>query len=236
MPYEDFDIDSLAKYLHITPTQVMKLADRGKIPGRKVAGQWVFSQHEIHHWLEDRIGASDEDELVEVEEVLDRAAPTGTEDISIADLLPPEAIAVPLEAKTRSRVISSMCELAANTGLLWDADKMTEAVRDREELHPTALDNGVALLHPRRPLPNILAEAFLALGVTYKGIPFGGGRGNLTDIFFLICSTDDRSHLRILTRLSRLLTDAELLESIRTANDAVEVRSAIESAEARLQS
>lgn len=236
MPYEDFDIDSLAKYLHITPAKVMKLADRGKLPGRKVAGEWVFSQHEIHHWLEDRIGLSDEDELVEVEQVLDRAAPSGTEDISIGRLLPLEAIAMPLEAKTRSRVISSMCELAGNTGLLWDADKMIEAVRDREDLHPTALDNGVALLHPRRPLPNILAEAFLALGVTYKGIPFGGGRGNLTDIFFLICSTDDRSHLRILTRLSRLLNDAELLGAIRAAEDARAVHSAMESAEARLQS
>jgi PTS system nitrogen regulatory IIA component len=234
MPYEDFDLDSLAKYLHITPQQVMKLADRGKLPGRKVAGQWVFSQHEIHHWLEDRIGASDEIELVEVEGVLDRAAPSDAEEISITEMLPLEAIAVPLEAKTRSRVISSICELAVQTGLLWDATKMEEAVRDREELHPTALDNGVALLHPRRPLPAILAEPFLALGRTYKGIPFGGGRGNLTDIFFLICSTDDRSHLRILARLSRVLTDTELLDSIRTAQDALTVRTAIESAEARL--
>ena len=27
---------------------------------------------------------------------------------------------------------------------------MTEAIRNREELYPTAMDNGVALLHPRR--------------------------------------------------------------------------------------
>lgn len=236
MAHEDFDSDSLAKYLHITPAQVMKLADRGKLPGRRVAGQWRFSQHEIHHWLEERIGASDEDELVEVEEVLDRAAPSGAKDVEIAELLPLEAIAVPLEAKTRSRVISSICELAAGTGLLWDAEKMIEAVRDREQLHPTALDSGVALLHPRRPLPNILAEPFLALGRTYKGIPFGGGRGNLTDIFFLICSTDDRSHLRILARLSRLLTEAELLDEIRRSEDAASVKAAIESAEMRLNS
>lgn len=235
MEYEDFDIDSLAKYLHITPAQVMKLADRGKIPGRKVADQWVFSQHEIHHWLEDRIGASDEDQLVEVEGVLDRAAPSGTEDISIYDLLPLEAIALPLEAKTRSRVISSMCELAAGTGLLWDADKMIDAVRDREDLHPTALDNGVALLHPRRSLPAILAEAFLALGRTYTGIPFGGSRGTLTDVFFLICSTDDRSHLRILARLSRLLADGELLDAIRAAEDPAAVLEAVQSAEARIK-
>jgi futalosine hydrolase len=35
---------------------------------------------------------------------------------------------------------------------------MAEAVAAREDLHPTALENGVALLHPRRPQTSILAE------------------------------------------------------------------------------
>ena len=36
MSADDFDIDSLAAYLHLTPQQVARLADRGKLPGRKV--------------------------------------------------------------------------------------------------------------------------------------------------------------------------------------------------------
>ena len=102
--------------------------------------------------------------------------------VSIARLLPPEAVAVPLQARTRGSVIDEMAGLAAQTGLLWDPQKMAHALREREELHPTALDNGVALLHPRRPLASILAEAFLALGRTCQGIPFGGERGGLTDV------------------------------------------------------
>src|SRR5690554_1143073 len=34
MPTRDFDADSLARYLHITPQQVLKLAERGNVPGR----------------------------------------------------------------------------------------------------------------------------------------------------------------------------------------------------------
>ena len=82
---------------------------------------------------------------------------------------------------------------------------MTEAIRNREELYPTAMDNGVALLHPRRPMPNILGQAVLALGICPGGIPFGGNHGALTDVFFLICSVEDRGHLRTLARLSRVL-------------------------------
>ncbi len=216
MTYEDFDVEGLASYLHLAPAKVSRLADRGKIPGRKVGGKWRFSRADIHHWLEDRIGLSDEEELVEMEGVLDRPLDTAaTETPCIAALLKPAAIAIPLAARTRGSVIVKMTILAADTGLLWDADTMAEAVRAREELHPTALDNGVALLHPRRPLSSILAEPFLALGRTTSGIPFGGG--NLTDIFFLICSTDDRGHLRTLARLSRLVSNADLLAAMREA-------------------
>ena len=119
---------------------------------------------------------------------------------------------MPLEARSSSSVIDRMTELAAGTGLLWDPEKMAQAVRERENLHPTALDNGVALLHPRRPMTNILSEPLLALGCTHRGIPFSGARGVLTDIFFLICSTDDQGHLRALARLSRLLGDNTFLQ------------------------
>ncbi len=225
--HEDFDLDSLAVYLHLTPPQVARLADRGKLPGRKVGGQWRFSQAEIHHWLENRIGLSDEEGLVEMENVLQRSAPAEEKaDISISELLPLEAIAVPLPARTRDSVIRSMVELAARTGLLWDPEKMADAVRSREEMHPTAMEDGVALLHPRRPMAAILGQPFLALGITSSGIPFGAGMP-LTDVFFLICSVEDRGHLRVLARLSRLLTLPGFLDALRAAPDASAARRSI---------
>jgi PTS system nitrogen regulatory IIA component len=234
MAEKDFDINSLARYLHLTPAQVSRLVERGKLPGRKVAGQWRFSRAEIHHWLEDRIGLSDEDELLQMEGVLRRSKDTPERFPPLCKLLPLEAIAVPLQARTRGSVITAMAELAASTGLLWDPERMADAVRARENLHPTALDSGVALLHPRRPMPAILAESVLALGITASPIPFGGGRHGLTDTFFLICATDDRAHLRILARLSRLVADPAFLEAMRAAADAQEVHQLIEHFESQL--
>ena len=43
MAEDDFGIESLAAYLHVDPAQVLRLAERGKLPGRKVAGQWRFA-------------------------------------------------------------------------------------------------------------------------------------------------------------------------------------------------
>lgn len=221
MSQEDFDIDRLAAYLHMMPTAVQKLAERGKLPGRRIAGDWRFSAAEIHHWLEDRIGLSDDEALIQMEGALDHASKSSdVEQVSIANLLKPEAIEIPLEARTRGSVVDRMTELAANTHLLWDPAKMAEAVRAREEMHSTALDNGVALLHPRRPMPAILAEALIALGISPGGIPFGSG-GRLTDIFFLVCSTSDHEHLRILARLSRVINDQDFLAEMRAAHNPV---------------
>ena len=153
MPYTDFDLEGLARYLHLAPHQVARLADRGQLPGRKVGGEWRFAKADIHHWLEQRIGVSDEEQLLEVEGVLERSAPSDQETaVSLAEVLPLEAIAIPLAARTRSSVVDSMVELAAGTGMLWDPKQMAAAVRSREEMHSTALESGVALLHPRRPL------------------------------------------------------------------------------------
>ncbi len=234
MPYSYFTVETLAAYLHLTPAQVSRLAERGKLPGRKVAGDWRFPRPEIHRWFETRIGLADEEGLVAVEGVLQRNAPSDQKrEVSLADLLPLEAIAVPLLARTRNSAINAMVGLAESTGLLWDTKAMAAAVKSREDMHPTALEIGVAMMHPRRPMTKILGQPLLALGRTSSGIPFGPG-APLTDVFFLICSTEDRGHLRVLARLSRLLQIPGFLEDLRTAPDAAEVRQLIVDAEEEL--
>ena len=231
---DDLDISQLAAYLHLNPDKVVKMATRGKLPGRRVGGQWRFSKAEIHHWLERQIGASDADDLERYERVV--GSPESGDDpephapsagqITIAELLPATRIAVSMRARTRGSVIRTMCELATTGGMMWDAPAMATAVESREQMHPTALDCGVALLHPRRPQTSILAESVLALGVCPGPIPFTGD-GQLVDVFWLICSYDDREHLPILARISRLLTTTDLLTQLRQSETANEAHHAV---------
>jgi PTS system nitrogen regulatory IIA component len=217
MADDDFDIESLAAYLHLATAQVARLVERGKLLGRKVQGQWRFSRAE----------------LTEMEGFL-RHAPAMAEGLpSIAELLPIEAIAVPLLARTRGSVIKEMVEVAARTGLVWDTARLADAVGAREELHSTALESGVALLHPRRPMSSILGGSVVAFGRTDGGVPFGGSM--LTDLFFLICSVDDRGHLQVLARLSRLVAGADFLASLRDASDSQAVHELVEHAEEALR-
>lgn len=208
------------------PAQVSKLAERGKLPGRRIGGQWKFTRPEVSQWLEERMGLSGDEELAALETRLRLDDAHGASVIDLAELIPAECVAVPLAARTRASVIKAMCELAAASGRLWDVERMAEAVSQRESMAPTALENGIALLHPRRPQSSILGEAVLAMGITSGGIPFGGGPGGsgLTDIFILIAATSDHEYLRTLARVSRIVNDRDWVATLRAAPDAIAAR------------
>jgi PTS system nitrogen regulatory IIA component len=221
-----FDIDGLAKYLHLHPEQVQKMAERGKLPGRRVANQWRFDKTEIFHWFENRIGLSDEEELKQVEKILDRQSAGSTPAaVKLSDYLTPELILIPSLSRSKVSLINDLCEFLAQQGRLWEPIKMANAIRAREDLHSTALENGVALLHPRRPQPQWIDSPFVALTKVDAGLPCGGPRGVLTKIFFLIASDEDGFHLKILARISRLLSQPDLIQQVlqsQSAQDAFE--------------
>lgn len=233
MSDDDFDLATLANYLHLGVAQVQRLVERGHLPGRRVGGAWRFARAEVHVWMEQQIGVGAETELAHYEGAMRRAGDFDPLQ-SVAALLPIAAIDVALPARTRNAVITAMVELAERTGLVWDGPRLIEALRQREEMHPTALDNGVALLHPRRPLPKILGGPLLALGLVQAGVPFGGSRGVLSRVFFLILSVDDPQHLHVLARLSRLVSNEALLNELLAQPDARSVHELLTAAELAL--
>ena len=205
------DMHQLAAYLQRDVREVGKLASRGHLPGHKVGGQWRFHRSEINHWIETQLPDYDEKQLVALE------TGGGDEEPLLAGLLCEACMAVPLPATTRASVLKELVTLAEQSWQVYDPEAVLGAIRQREELGSTALPSGVAIPHPHRPLPSALGEAAIAFGRTASAIPFGAERGGLTDIFFLVACRDDRTHLRVLARLSRLLLRPGFLDELRAA-------------------
>lgn len=216
MSEQEMNVAELAKYLHLDVTKIERLLKQEKIPARRIGGEWSFNLQEIHRWMEHQIGVADAGELEKMEISLQRhAGSSPNPEALIQSLLPEHHIIKPFLAKTKGSVIREICDHAMQLGLVWDAGKMAELIGQREEMHSTALDNGMALLHPRRPQPGMIGEPFLILAVTSQGIPFGGPRGMMTDVFVLIGSREDSGHLQTLARLSRIIQVPEALVAIR---------------------
>ena len=95
-----------------------KMADRGKLPGRRVGGKWRFSTAELHCWFEDRIGLSERTRIEpKLKKVLDRQTQEGHDsDIHIPSLLAASTTFIPFPARTKSSVIEKICELSSQSG------------------------------------------------------------------------------------------------------------------------
>ena len=224
------DMEQLAAYLQRDVREVGKLASRGDLPGRKVGGEWRFARAEINHWIETQLPAYTEKQLAH----LDSAAGEGDGEPLLAGLLGEACMAVPLAASTRASVLKELVTLAEQSWQVYDPGAILEAIRQREEMGSTALESGVAIPHPRRPLPAALGESLMAYGRTASGIPFGAPGGGLTDIFFLVCCRDDRTHLQVLARLSRLLKRPGFLDELRSAETPADSWQIIAAAEREL--
>lgn len=98
----------------------------------------------------------------------------------------------------------------------------------------TGFDNGVAIPHPRNPLPEALSDSVVAFGRTTSGIPFGGPKRSLTDLFFLVLARDSTIHLQILARIGRLLQLPGFVSSLRAAETNVEAYELIRAADAQM--
>jgi PTS system nitrogen regulatory IIA component len=231
MENDQMGLTELATYLQRDVREVSKLASRGYLPGRKVGGEWRFARAEINHWIETQMHAYTEQELATLEKGRDRS---GLEQPLLTSILSETTMAVPLLANTRASVLKELVNLAGQSWDVFDPEAVLSAIRQREELGSTALESGVAIPHPRRPLPNALGDHVIAFGKTINGIPFGGADGGLTDLFFLVCCRDDRTHLRMLARLSRILLRPGLIGELRAAEDVGDAHQKLVEAEQEL--
>lgn len=209
MPYRNLSLDDFAKHMGMDARVVRRMADRGELPGHKVGGEWRFNRAQITEWLQVKMHTFDEQRLISLEQTMGGEAG----DLIVTCLIGCEGIDVSLPARTRASVLRELVKLADRTGLLYDAKGLLEALEQRETLCSTALMYGVAIPHPRQPMPYASAEPLICAARLSKGIGFGSPYHDLSRLFFLICCHDDRHHLRVLARLMRIL-DQETIEHL----------------------
>ncbi|MBA3314935.1 MAG: PTS sugar transporter subunit IIA [Planctomycetota bacterium] len=215
-----FSLDELARHLGRDRREIERLANRGRIPGRKTESGWVFHEREITQWLERELREYTDPELKVLEESLQYSE--ARSEVPVGSLLRPETVQIPLEARTKRSALESLVEVAGRTWQVWEPAKVLTAVQEREEILSTAFAEGVAVPHPRNPLPQCLGASVVAFGRTSNGIPFGGPAGGLTDLFFLVLCRDSSSHLRVLARLGRIFRHPGFLDELRATESATD--------------
>lgn len=214
MPYRSMTLAELARHIGMDARIVRKWAERGKLPGQMVAGEWRFNRAQMLEWLQQEMHTFDEEHIRNLE----RAMCSGEEQRLIEAYLATEAVEMHLRAKTRASVIRELVSVAERTGLVYSRDDIIASLEAREALGSTGLPRGIAFPHPQRPLQYATAEPLLCLARVPGGVPWGAPDGGLTDLFVLVCADGERLHLGLLARLA-MMFNTDLPDVLRQTDE-----------------
>ena len=212
---EILTIRELAEYLRMNERTIYKLAQEGKIPAAKVANQWRFKKSLVNEWLELEMRKFSPRQLAKLEEE--------KEPLRISSLVKRETISLELPSRTKEEVLEKLADSLAEGGYVRSRDTLLRSLEEREKLYTTGIEEGVAFPHPRRCLGGQIKGPVVAFGLSKKGVDFASLDGKPTFLFFLPCSPDDHTHLRIMAKLSRFLRDKTLRENLKKVNAPEEV-------------
>lgn len=144
----------------------------------------------------------------------------------LTEILKPQNIKVPLEAKTKAEAISELVSLLAANGEVSDPKQVLDAVLDREATRTTGIGNGLAIPHGKC---NGAAHLSMAIGRPSVPIDFQAIDGRPVNLIWLLTSPPDKTgpHIHALARISRLMTIDKFRAALASAKSAQELYDAI---------
>lgn len=144
--------------------------------------------------------------------------------MKIMDFLCKKAISVELKSNDKDGVIKELTDLLVSAEEVEkkNKNKVIDTLMARESLGSTGIGQGIGIPHGKCDCVKSLVAAF---GISQKGVDFNSLDGEPTYIFFLLVAPQDSAgpHLKALARISRLLKDKYLRESLRQCQDPKDV-------------
>ncbi len=217
----------LAEYLQLSQRTVYRMLERDQIPALKVGGQWRFRKSAVDYWLDLKMHQLDSAELQEIQ------APRTSPALTLREHLAPPNALIAVTPGSVPEVVGAFVEQVTFPEPV-DVPAITGRILKREALCSTALPEGVALLHTSRWEPRALAHNLVAIGRLPAAIDFDALDHSRVDLLFLLLARDERDHLVLQAKASRLCREPAFLESLRAAGGPVAVLALVDETERRV--
>jgi len=224
----DLKIKDVAELLNVSETTIRRWLVEGKIPAYRLHHQYRFSRIEIENWmmscrLEKGSGAFLPHDEEEIYPKLQKKKKKGSgEELQKRGMHPfglyravhRGGVYTDLESSTKESIIKETMETVADS-LSLDPAVMAELLLDREQLMPTALNNGIAVPHTRDFLLKGPTDVIVVV-FPKKPIHWGALDDHPVHTLFFLFACDDKRHLHLLAKLAHLSSHDEALELLRS--------------------
>lgn len=146
--------------------------------------------------------------------------------MKILEVLPKEAIITDMKSKVKNEVIEELVDsISKITGI--NRAELIKVLLERERLGSTGIGGGIGIPHGK--LKN-LESLIMGFGLSRKGVDFESIDGRPAHLFFVLLTPENSTglHLKLLSRISRLLKNESFKKKLMKATDSNQVYSIIE--------
>lgn len=152
--------------------------------------------------------------------------------MKLIDILTNDTIRIPLQNTEKFKIIEEMVDLLCQAHKIENREAVLKAVLEREKILSTGVGDGVAIPHCK---VEGVKEMLVSFGVTKEDVDFASSDSKPVRLVFLIVGPQEVTspHVRMLSRISRLMHDTDFREKLKNAKLSTEVLEALSKVEAK---
>ena len=200
---EIMTLSEVADYLRLAERTVLRMAQRGEVPAAKVASQWRFLRPLIQGWVAAQM----------------RGLPEGTANgIAISsggllqEVIHPELTVFDIAPGPKEAILQRLVGSLIAAAAVRDPTRLLTSLMQRERVMTTGIGHGVAIPHPRRPIPGMFPEPVVVVGMCPRGTDYQAIDDQLVHVVFLVCATRIEVHLDLMAKVAWLMRQPEMDE------------------------
>jgi len=138
--------------------------------------------------------------------------------MSIEETLSESCVIAYVQGRTKKEVLIELIEVLKKAQLIENTEQVLHVILERERLGSTGIGDGVAIPHGKMKGIHTILCAF---GRSVGGVDFDALDRKPVHIFFLLLAPEDSAslHLKMLSRISKMLRDPFLRKKLLEATD-----------------
>jgi excisionase family DNA binding protein len=204
LPFDDImTLSEAAAYLKLAERTIHRMIQRSEIPCARVGGQWRFVRSVLDDWLISRMQVLPRNELAPFLQAADAT-------VRLTPMIDADSVIDSVQPGSPLSVLQQLTAPLADMASVRRRNAFVRSLLAREHLSSTAIGHGVAVPHVRRPADNIDGIPPVSLGVCRAGTDYGAPDRLPVHFFFLLGTSSEVVHLRLLKRITLMFQDKSL--------------------------
>ncbi len=195
---EVMTLPEVADYLQLAERTVLRMAQRGEIPAAKVASQWRFLRPLVREWVAARMQALPK-------ATADRLARSSARLLPLTEVMRRELMVFGIRPGPKEEVLRQLVAPLISAAAVRDPARLLGSLMERERMMTTGIGHGVAVPHPRHPIPGMFPQPVVVFGLCPEGTDYQAIDAQHVHVFFLIGATWIGNHLDLMAKVGWLV-------------------------------